>query len=62
MKQSIGESHVGQTPIVGYCHRCARRASKLLCDDLTLQELCQECWERLKRKRELACSPAILKR
>lgn len=62
MKLSIGESHGGQTLIVGYCHRCARRASKLLCDDLTLQELCQECWERLKRKRELACSPAILKR
>lgn len=61
MKQSIGESY-GQTLIVGYCHRCARRTSKLRCDDLTLQELCQECWERLKRKRELACSPAILKR
>ncbi|WP_141654323.1 hypothetical protein [Candidatus Nitrospira nitrosa] len=62
MEQSIGELHVGQSPIVRYCDRCARRASKLLCDDLTWQELCQECWEQLKRKRELASSLAILKK
>ena len=37
-----------------YCDRCACRSIALFYDDLTLQELCQECCERLKRKRDMA--------
>jgi len=37
-----------------YCDRCARRSPVLFYDDLTLQELCHECCERLKRKRAMA--------
>jgi len=32
--------------------------SGALFDDLTLQELCQECCDRLKRKRGMASRPA----
>jgi hypothetical protein len=40
-----------------YCDRCARRSPSLLYDDLTLQELCQDCCNRLKRRREVAVRP-----
>jgi len=43
-----------QARAIKYCDRCARRSMALFYDDLTLQELCQECRDRLKRKRELA--------
>lgn len=36
------------------CDRCGRRSTTLLCDDLTFQELCQDCRDRLKRRREMA--------
>lgn len=34
-----------------YCDRCARRSPCLFDDELTRQELCQDCSERLKRRR-----------
>jgi hypothetical protein len=57
MERSGEQSDNPQSIVVGYCDRCARRASTLLFDDLSLQDLCQECWERLKRKREMAFRP-----
>ena len=33
------------------CDRYARRSTTLLFDDLSLQELCRECSDRLKRRR-----------
>lgn len=47
-----------QTRALKYCDRCARRAAILFSDDLTLKELCQECCDRLNRKRTIASSPA----
>jgi hypothetical protein len=41
-----------------YCDRCARRVSALVFDDLTLQDLCQDCFDRLKRRRELVPYPS----
>ena len=54
MKHSPGWSTETQARAMKYCDRCARRSMALFYDDLTLQELCQECCERLKRKREMA--------
>ena len=33
------------------CDRCARRSTTLLFDDISLQELCRDCLDRLKRRR-----------
>lgn len=33
------------------CDRCARRSTTLLFDDISLQELCRDCFDRLKRRR-----------
>jgi hypothetical protein len=33
------------------CDRCARRAFILFFDDLTLQDLCEDCSDWLKRRR-----------
>lgn len=54
MKDSPSCSIETQAGAMKYCDRCARRSIALFYDDLTLQELCQECCERLKRKREMA--------
>lgn len=42
-----------QSPVL-YCDRCARRSPALICDDMTLQELCQDCSDRLSRRRQTA--------
>lgn len=57
MEQSGSQSDDAQSIVVRYCDRCARRALTLLFDDLSLKELCKDCWERLKRKRETAFHP-----
>ena len=54
MKHSPGWSTETQARAMTYCDRCARLSMALFYDDLTLQELCQECCERLKRKRDMA--------
>ena len=54
MKPSPGRLAEIQPKAMKYCDRCARRSMTLFYDDLTLQELCQERGERLKRKREMA--------
>jgi len=61
MKQSPGWSTEIQARAMKYCDRCARRSLALFYDDLTLQELCQERCERLKRKRDMAPRRADLK-
>ena len=58
VKDSSSPSTEAQGGAIKYCGRCARRSSTLFFDDLTLQDLCQECWDRLKRKREMAFRPA----
>jgi hypothetical protein len=58
MKVSTSPSTETQAIAIKYCDRCARRSPALFFDDLTLQELCQECCERLKRKRGMASRPA----
>lgn len=40
-----------------YCDRCARRSVTLISDNLTLQELCRDCCDRLTRRREMASHP-----
>lgn len=58
MKDSSSQLTEAQTRAVKYCDRCARRSAALFYDDLTLQELCQECCDRLSRKRAVVSSPA----
>ena len=58
MKDSSSPSTEAEVKAIKYCDRCARRSPALFFDDLTLQELCQECCDRLKRKRGLAAHPA----
>jgi hypothetical protein len=58
MKDSLSRSTEALARATKYCDRCARRSTALFSDDLTLQELCQECCNRLKRKRGLAAHPA----
>ena len=54
MTDSPSRSTETQAKAMKYCNRCARRSRALFFDDLTLQELCQDCCDRLKRKREMA--------
>ena len=58
MKDSPSPSTEAWAKAMKYCDRCARRSTALFFDDLTLQELCQDCCDRLKRRRELAVHPA----
>lgn len=58
VKQPFNASNDLQSFTQKYCDRCARRSRALLYDDLTLQELCQDCCDRLRRRREVASSPA----
>jgi hypothetical protein len=58
MKDSSSPSTEAEVKAIKYCDRCARRSPALFFDDLTLQELCQECCDRLKRKRGMASHPA----
>jgi hypothetical protein len=51
MKDSPSPSTEAKPKAIKYCDRCARRSPALFFDDLTLQDLCQECCDRLKRKR-----------
>jgi hypothetical protein len=44
------------------CDRCARRAFTLFFDDLTLQDLCEECCDWLKRRRSTTSFFAITKK
>lgn len=57
MKDSPRRLTEEQAIMIKYCDRCARRSMALFFDDLTLQELCQECSDRLKRKRAMAPRP-----
>jgi hypothetical protein len=61
MDASSSQLTESQTRAIQYCDRCARRSAVLFYDDLTWKELCQECCDRLNRKRTLASSPAKLK-
>lgn len=58
MKDSASPSTEAQAKAIKFCDRCARRSPALFFDDLTLQELCQECYDRLKCKRGMASRPA----
>jgi hypothetical protein len=58
MKDSPSPSTEAQAKAIKYCDRCARRSPALFFDDLSLQDLCQECCDRLKRKREMVSRPA----
>jgi hypothetical protein len=58
MKDPAGPSTEAEVKTIKYCDRCARRSPVLFFDDLTLQELCQDCCDRLKRKRGVASRPA----
>ena len=53
MKDSSRLSNEVQSMVVAYCDRCARRSSKLLFDDLSLQELCEDCFDILTRRRAI---------
>ena len=57
MKDSPSPSSEAEAKKIKYCDRCARRSPALFFDDLTLQELCQDCCDRLKRKRGVAIRP-----
>lgn len=35
-----------------FCDRCARRSRSLVFDELSAQELCQDCFTQLSRRRE----------
>ncbi len=57
MKDSSSPSAEAQASAIKYCNRCARRSAALFFDDLTLQELCQECCDRLERRRGIVTQP-----
>jgi hypothetical protein len=57
VKDSPSPSTEAQANAIKYCDRCARRSPALVFDDLTLQELCQDCCNRLNRKRGMASRP-----
>jgi hypothetical protein len=57
MKDSPSPSTEAQASAIKYCDRCARRSPALVFDDLTLQEFCRECCDRLNRKRGMAFRP-----
>lgn len=61
MNTSSSQPTESQTNVLKYCDRCARRSTTLYDDHLTSKELCQECYDRLNRKRTIASSPAQLK-
>ncbi len=61
VKHPFNASSETQPIMLKYCDRCARRSQALLYDDLTRQELCQDCCNRLKRRREVASYPATKK-
>jgi hypothetical protein len=48
---SSGSSDDCPATIPKYCDRCARRSSALIYDDLSLRELCTDCWQNLTRRR-----------
>ncbi len=58
MKDPASPSTEAQAKAIKYCDRCARRSPALFFDDLTLQELCQDCCDRLKRKRGMVSRPS----
>lgn len=62
MKTSYKLSTDHQAATIKYCDRCARRSKALFFDDLTLQELCQDCCDRLTRRRGTVAQPADQKR
>lgn len=35
-----------------FCDRCARRSRSLVFDELSSQELCQDCFTQLSRRRD----------
>ncbi len=51
MNQSVTRAPNNPTPRIRYCDRCARRATALHLDDLSLQELCDDCIKILSRRR-----------
>lgn len=52
MNQPVSKAPTnGSTPRVRYCDRCARRATALHLDDLSLQELCDDCVKLLSYRR-----------
>lgn len=40
------------------CDRCARRSRALVSDELSSQELCQDCFTQLTRRRAVVKQPA----
>lgn len=61
MKDSPSPSTEAWAKAIKYCDRCTRRSVTLFSADLTLQELCRDCRDRLKRRREMAAHPAKTK-
>lgn len=51
MNDSSCPSNEVKPIVITYCDRCARRSSKLLFDELSLQELCEDCFNKLTRRR-----------
>lgn len=44
-------SNDASAPRIRYCDRCARRSPTLHLDDLSLQEICDDCRTSLARRR-----------
>lgn len=53
MQDPSHRSNEVPSTVVTYCDRCARRSSQLLFDDLSLQELCEDCFDILTRRRAI---------
>ena len=45
-----------------FCDRCARRSRSLVSDELSSQELCQDCFTQLTRRRTVVKQPVALRR
>lgn len=58
MKESSVISNDRQSAVIMYCERCARRSVQLCFDDLSRQELCSECLNRLTKRRGFITRPA----
>ena len=57
MPNSAAQSHANQSAPNRYCDRCARRSTTLEYDDLTLQALCIDCCDQLRRRRATMGAP-----
>jgi hypothetical protein len=62
MKGDVFAAQDGTPARFVFCDRCARRSRSLVSDELSSQELCQDCFTQLTRRRAVVKQPAVPRR